>query len=308
MSDKGGKVPKGPQNGKKTPAGKEKGGSRTTEPLSDDTCGPIQNGWEADTAKGEKGVWTRRLLHVVWGGVIAWYIFPTEIFGFPTYIYFLILLVIAPLLVEAMRLHYGLLFMGMREHERHHVASYIWFMVGAIVLILLLPQQIAAPCIVTTAVVDPLMSATRGWRRRYTFGLGIMISACIFLLFGYNILLALAAGTVAVFAESVDLRLNMRLGANVFYSRSRHEMSELDRLFDTITRFDDDFTMQFIPALFLAVIFINWPGMFPEPMIEPLLDIEWMTYEVNKEIGWGPTGEEGVIVSMAKGLLARLTG
>jgi dolichol kinase len=221
----------------------------------------------------EKGLNTRRFLHIIWGTVVLYYIFPPVVLNTPTWIVVFVSMILWPLEVEFIRLRHGILLFGMREHERHHVASYAWFMWGAALLLLLTPQQIAVPCIITTALVDPMISATRGWRRRYSLGLCLAVASTIFLFFGYHILFAVPIAAVAVIAESVDIRLRLSLRPNLLYSRSRKKMSQLNEKFDTLTRFDDDFTMQMIPAVILLVIYLNMPGVFPEPPIEPFVHV-----------------------------------
>ena len=105
----------------------------------------------------EKGLSIRRVYHLFFGLVIIYYIFPSTIFGIPTYIYFITFFLIIPLCIEVIRLNKGILFLGLHDHERDHLASYVWFCLGANILILFFPQQIAAPCIfVSDACVMPV--------------------------------------------------------------------------------------------------------------------------------------------------------
>jgi hypothetical protein len=200
----------------------------------------------------EKGLFFRRVFHLLFALVIIYYLFPKTLFGIPMYIYFIILFFILPLLIETIRLKKGLLFPGLHEHERNHVASYLWFSFGATILILFFPQQIAAPCIVATALGDPVIGMTKPYRRRF------MVSIAIF-----------AAG-VTFIAESFEFKIRVRLRPNLFWSRSKKKLSGIQSFFDFLFRTDDDFIMQIIPAVVLYLLFLILPNLAPPQLLHPL--------------------------------------
>jgi hypothetical protein len=222
------------------------------------------------TNKSNSGMLVRRALHLFFAFVILYYLFPPTLFGVPMYIYLVILVFILPLLIEAIRLRTGRVFIGLHDHEANHIASYIWFTTGATILILFFPQQIAAPCIVATALGDPVIGLTKPYRRRFIVITTFLICLVVFLVFKYLILLAIIAAGIAVIAESFEFKIRIRLRPNLFWSRSKHRFSSYTRFFDFLFRTDDDFMMQIIPAIILLVIFTVFPMLLPPEVLHPL--------------------------------------
>jgi dolichol kinase len=182
--------------------------------------------------------------------------------------------------IESVRLKYGVVFLGLREHERHRVASYLWFTSGAVLLIAVFPQQIAVPCILAAAIGDPVIGETRRFRRRFAFSLGFLSCFLIFLLFGYPILLAVIAGGVTFIAESFEIEVQWGLREDLFKSRSRGRVSKYRKLFDLVFKTDDDFVMQVVPAIIIGIVVmagvtysLHWLYL-PEPLITPLKELE----------------------------------
>lgn len=232
----------------------------------------ITHDFMSNTSKptNEKGQFVRRILHLLFGMVIIYYLIPSTIFGFPTYLLVVILFLILPISIEIIRLNKGILFLGLHDHEANHVASYVWFCFGATILLLFFPQQIAAPCIVATAFGDPVIGLTKPYRRRFMVSITFLICLTVFLIFKYEIILALFAAAVTFIAESFEFRIRVRLRPNLFWSRSKRKFSSLKSFFDFLFRTDDDFMMQIIPAITLLILFSIFPGLLPEQVLHPL--------------------------------------
>jgi dolichol kinase len=208
----------------------------------------------------------RRLLHLSLGLILVYYLFPKLIFGVPKEWYVVILFMVLPITLEIIRILTKGTFYGMRKHEKGHVASYVWFTSGAVILIVLFPQSIAAPCILAAAIGDPVLGATRDLRRRHTFSITYMVIFLIFYLFHYHLVIGFVAAGIVLISESVEFRIKWQLRPHLFYSRSQKKVSRYKRFFEVLFRTDDDFMMQIIPALSLLVIFtlIGWQYMPPE--------------------------------------------
>ncbi|UCH87923.1 MAG: hypothetical protein JSV49_06540 [Thermoplasmata archaeon] len=198
--------------------------------------------------------------------MLIYYMFPEYVFGYPTLLFLFIFFVVLPIIIEIIRLKKNIRIFGLREHEQHHVASYVWFTCGAVLLIALFPQQIAAPCILGAAIGDVVLGVTRDLRRRYTFSFTFLILLLIFLIFMYNMILAIVAAGIILVSESVEFRIKSQLKPQLFYSRSKKRVSKYRKFFEIIFKTDDDFMMQVIPAISLAVIYFifGWHYMPPE--------------------------------------------
>jgi dolichol kinase len=158
----------------------------------------------------------------------------------------------------------------LREYERGRVASYLWFTVGATLLIVFFPQQIAAPCILATAVGDPALGVTKKLRRRYTFSIALLLCFLVFFAFKYWLLVAIFAAGATFIAQFIEFKVQWRVRRSLFWSRSKHEVSPYQKYFDILFKTDDDFMMQIIPAVVLFVLFLIRPELMPDPLLEPL--------------------------------------
>ncbi len=210
------------------------------------------------------------MFHLLFAFVIVYYLLPTTVIGIPTYILLIILIFLLPILIEIVRLRSGVIFLGLHDHERNHVASYVWFTTGATILILFFPQQIAAPCIIATALGDPVLGLTKPLRRRFIFSITFLICLVIFIIFKYEIIIAIFAAVITFFAESFEFKIRARLRPNLFWSRSRHQFSKYRHFFDFLFRTDDDFIMQIIPAVILLIIFSLFPELLPPKVLFPI--------------------------------------
>ena len=143
-------------------------------------------------------------------------------------------------------------FFGLRGYEKGRPASYLYFGVALLLLLVLFPQQIAVPCILCGSFTDPLIGELRYYRRKtQAYLIGFLASMVFFLLTWYRadwqvmLTVSVVGASGAVLGEAKKLRL-----------------------------IDDDFMIQILPALALLLI---WQGVIllgidilPPPLILPL--------------------------------------
>jgi hypothetical protein len=144
-----------------------------------------------------------------------------------------------------------------REYEGNRISAPFWFCTTSAMLILLTPQWFAVPVILCTTIGDPVLGELRLRNVRFYTMYGWAVCAVPYLLYGYGLTAAVYFSASAVFAESNKPKIQDR---NSFLYKSGI--------------LDDNFTMQVIPAMFLAIIwFISNSlgfGWFP-PGTEELL-------------------------------------
>lgn len=221
----------------------------------------------------------RRLLHAAFGGIILYYVMPTTIFSIPKWVLLIVLFSVPTIIMESWRLTHKKAFFGMREHERYHVASYFWMINGSVILLLIFPQFIAAPCILAAAIGDPVIGETRWFRRRLSFSIGILTCVAIFVLFRYPLPIAILVGIITFLAESLNVEIIWEFREELFYSRSRRKVSRRKELFDFIFKTDDDFMMQVVPAVVIYVMMLifsanGWTWLMPpDNLLNPLPDL-----------------------------------
>ena len=122
-------------------------------------------------------------------------------------------------IIEAIRLPKGILFLGMRPHEKGQIASFVWAAAGITGALWLFPHDIATATIVGMAFVDPLAGELRShgigiWRNIGVSSL-VYIAICGTVLVLANdrslpVLLALATvGTVVAIASEQFKSVNV---------------------------------------------------------------------------------------------------
>jgi hypothetical protein len=159
----------------------------------------------------------RRLLHLVGGLVVLYYVLPPGVFVVITTEEALLFGLAFVLALELLREVAGLEMPTVRAVERERVASFAYFAVALVVAVLLLPAPIGAAVVLGTALIDPLIGELRRsprWRAAYP-GLPVVAFAAlafgVFTVmspwpFGERFLLALGAGFAAVACEYPKVR------------------------------------------------------------------------------------------------------
>lgn len=117
----------------------------------------------------------------------------------------------------------------LREYEHHRPASFFYFTMGSVLLLYLFPQYISIPCILSTAICDPIIGELKQKNKKllgYFSGLFVGILIFFFTWSTSNIFISLSAsfigGVTLISAEYIARPM-----------------------------FDDDLLMQIIPAIFL---------------------------------------------------------
>lgn len=209
----------------------------------------------------------RRLLHLLNVLIFIYYLIPVEIFWVPKKVVLVLVFGLMPLVVEWIRLRRGVVLPGQRLHEERSPGAYAWSLWASMIIILVLPQQIALPVIMVYAVGDPIIGEIRLWRKDMVFPLGGAIIFLLFLPFGYNVFLAAFAALFMVIGEAVEMLGEVRVRPELLaFYRDRIKIDISRIVFKT----DDDGTTQIVPAFALGMVYIYWPSLFPGPLFSPL--------------------------------------
>ena len=143
-------------------------------------------------------------------------------------------------------------FFGLRGYEKGRPASYLYFGIGLLLLLVLFPQQIAIPCILCASFTDPLIGESRYYLgKKRAYALGFVVSMFFFLLTWYRaewwvmLMVSLLGASGAVIGEVRKLKL-----------------------------IDDDFMIQILPAILLTcvwqAILLTGKNILPAPLILPI--------------------------------------
>ena len=118
----------------------------------------------SQTSGGICGHWLRRFIH------LSIIIYPWLYYSYgQTVADFLqvsqrgavIVIVIAMLALELIRICFGLTVWGQRQHETRQLSSFAWTVLGVAVAVLMLPFHYAFIVVLTTAIIDPLVGEFR---------------------------------------------------------------------------------------------------------------------------------------------------
>ncbi|MEF8879536.1 MAG: dolichol kinase [Candidatus Thermoplasmatota archaeon] len=185
--------------------------------------------------------WYRRVFHTFGASFLIFYVIPNDGWIGTIKIWIPILFVALALSLEVLRLN-GVIssehFFGLRFYEKSRIGSYLFFGIGALILLLLFPQQIAVPCILCASIGDPIMGETRLRRgRKSSIVVGFLVCMSFFIVTWHQnvmwvaLLISILGGGFAVLGE--------------------------------IKKYwwiDDDFMVQMLPAitLFLIIIFLRY--------------------------------------------------
>jgi len=143
-------------------------------------------------------------------------------------------------------------FFGLRGYEKGRPASYLYFGIGLLLLLVLFPQQIAIPCILCASFTDPLIGESRYYLgKKRAYALGFVVSMFFFLLTWYRaewwvmLMVSLLGASGAVIGEAKKLKL-----------------------------IDDDFMIQILPAILLTCVWqallLTGNNILPAPLIHPI--------------------------------------
>ena len=194
--------------------------------------------------------WFRRSAHVFATTFISYYFFPDSGYiGILKRIIVLSLLIIFIVfdIARLKRKRYRLT--GLRDYEENRIGSYVYFGIGTSILLLLFPQQIAIPCIVSAALADPVAGELRKINLKLSYLIVFMLSFFIF----YSTWLTSPYAILISVTSSLSLTL-----------------SELKKF----RYLDDDLLMQIVPALTILIFYlVLGKEIMPREIIFPLLEV-----------------------------------
>ena len=197
--------------------------------------------------------WYRRAFHAFGASFLFYYMLPNvdwiNILKFwvpPLIVVFVIVLELLRLKGKVSSDH----FFGLRMYEKNRVGSYVFFAVAILILLRFFPQQIAIPCILCACLGDPIIGEIRnrfGMKHVYIFGFLICMFFFMVAWYKTDVRLMLLASVVGAFGAIIG------------------ETKKFWWL-------DDDFMIQIVPAILLAIIWIGAPYLglsLPDPIIYP---------------------------------------
>lgn len=159
-----------------------------------------------------------------------YYLLPEHLaFGMPRWSLLVIFLgsIIA---FESYRHLKGFMFIGLRPHEKHQIASFVWAAAGIALVLWAFPPDIASAALVGMAIVDPLAGEMRS--RGFGDKNGVIVSLAAYLaLCGGVLLLANAR-------SAVEMVVMCPAAALIAVASERVK----------VTCMDDDFLMSVLPA------------------------------------------------------------
>jgi len=199
--------------------------------------------------------WFRRAFHTFAASFLFYYLLPDQSWIQIVKIAIPIAVVAFMVLIEYHRLQGSIdhqRFFGLRAYEKRRPASYLYFGIALLFLLLLFPQQIAIPCILCASFTDPLIGESRYYlRKKKAYLIGFLMSMIFFALTWYQadwwiiIMISFVGAAGAVVGEATKLRF-----------------------------IDDDFLIQMLPALLILVLWQGWlllrVDIIPPPLILPL--------------------------------------
>ncbi len=168
-----------------------------------------------DQALGDRLL--RRIIHVSGAAVLLYFVIPSGFFVVASTEEILLGLLAAVLVIEVLRLAFGLELATVREYESRRVGGYVYYSVALTAAVLLFPEPIAAAVVLGTALVDPLMGEIREHPRAHRLYPSVPVALYAGLAFvalvgigrwpvGTSALLAVAAAAAAVASERPRLR------------------------------------------------------------------------------------------------------
>lgn len=183
--------------------------------------------------------WFRRVFHTFAASFLIFYLLPDDPWITTLKTFFAIAIVVFIIILEYLRIKGKIRtsnFFGLRVYEKKRPASYVYFGVALLILLLFFPQQIAIPCILCACFSDPLIGEMRQHHgKKEAYILGFLICMLFFLIMwhtaGISIMLlaSITGATAAVIGEAKKFWL-----------------------------IDDDFMIQILPAI---ILFLLWQGL-----------------------------------------------
>jgi len=199
--------------------------------------------------------WFRRVFHTFASCFLIYYLLPDDPWITTLKILIAVGIVVFVIIVEYLRIKEILCnsnFFGLRRYEEKRPASYVYFGLALLILLVFFPQQIAIPCILCACFSDPIMGEIRHrFGKKEAYIGGFLICMFFFLITWHTvdisilILISILGASAAVIGEAKKFWL-----------------------------IDDDFMIQILPAV---IIFSVWQillfggiDILPAELILPL--------------------------------------
>ena len=183
--------------------------------------------------------WFRRVFHTFAVFFLIYYILPNEYWISILKNSISVSLVVFVFILEYLRLKgkiSGKQFFGLRVYEKNRVASYLYFGIAILILLLFFPQQISIPCILCACFYDPIIGELRHrFRNRTAYSIGFFICILFFMVTWYkaNIWIMITVSLLGAGGALIG------------------EMKKVWWL-------DDDFAVQILPAVLILLL---WQGL-----------------------------------------------
>lgn len=181
----------------------------------------------------------RRMFHTAAASILIYYLLPNKGNIYVLKFFIPIFIVIITSLLEFFRITGRLnrsKFFKLRSYEEKRPASYIYFGVAILILLLFFPQQIAIPCILCACFSDPIIGEIRNHiGKKETYTIGFFVCMIFFLITWYKaeiwvlILVTIIGSIGAVIGEGKKFWI-----------------------------IDDDFMIQILPAILILIL---WQGL-----------------------------------------------
>ncbi len=199
--------------------------------------------------------WFRRVFHTFASCFLIYYLLPDDPWSTLLKILIAVGIVLFVIIVEYLRIK-GIIhssnFFGLRIYEEKRPASYVYFGVALLILLVFFPQQIAIPCILCACFSDPIIGEIRHRLGKKEAYIGGFLICMFFFLITWH--------TVDI---SILLPISI-LGA------SAAVIGEAKKFW----LIDDDFMIQMLPAVILfllwQVLLLGGMNILPAELILPL--------------------------------------
>ena len=148
----------------------------------------------------------------------------------------LIVFIMAILVFEVIRLREGIIFLGLRPHEKTQIASFVWAAEGVTFVLWLFPHDVASAVLIGMAFVDPLSGELRSSK----VGFVLMLAISMIVYFSICAAALLLAGD-----RSFLVAMVLSISGTLLAVGSEQPK---------IPYIDDDFLMLTVPAIGMGLL------------------------------------------------------
>ncbi len=181
----------------------------------------------------DKGTVLRRFIHVLTGLGSVYYIIPRELLPGLQKETALVVLLLAILTFESVRIQLSIRIIGLRHYEYSRLSGFAWAFLGIGTVVIFFPAYIAVPCLASMALMDPLAGEMRAKGSKHLSDLVLPLSFAIFIV------------SFTVFRVPLHTSVPLALAGSV--------ISWLSERFK-FKSIDDDFLMSFLPAVAITAV------------------------------------------------------